>query len=136
MASATVQLSAGAHEPSLRTTNPIISSPSEKPHHVQTTLNFFKDHEDGSPPTPNYAGSTDSYRKQPHEIFPVTIHDVSGHELDYTLDKNGFQYYYHTSAEKDFLDDEHIKRIYYPETEQLLKDAYVSPSPPPNQPTN
>ncbi|KAL4869860.1 hypothetical protein BDV12DRAFT_208184 [Aspergillus spectabilis] len=62
-------------------------------------------------------------RTQPIETIPVTIHDVSGRELDYTLDGNGFQYYYHSSAEKDFLDDEQIKRVYYPETEQLLKDA-------------
>ncbi|KAL3482112.1 amino acid permease-domain-containing protein [Aspergillus californicus] len=95
----------------------------DKPHHVQTTLNFFKDHEDGSPPTPNYVQQPASYYNQPTETIPVTVHDVSGHELDYTLDGNGFQYYYHTSAEKDFVDDDQIKRVYYPETEQLLKDA-------------
>ncbi|RDW67421.1 uncharacterized protein DSM5745_09287 [Aspergillus mulundensis] len=120
MASATV-LPSQAHDPapvttpSLQTTN--------KPHHVNTTLNFFKDHEDGSAPTPNYVRDTESYRKQPIETVPVTITDVSGHELDYTLDGNGFQYYYHESAEKKFADDEQIKRVYYPETEKLLKDA-------------
>ncbi|KAL2825085.1 amino acid permease-domain-containing protein [Aspergillus cavernicola] len=102
---------------------PLQPPSSDKPHHVQTTLNFFKDHEDGSPPTPNYVKDPGSYQKQPIETIPVTIHDVTGHELDYTLDGNGFQYYYHSSEEKDFLDDEQIKRIYYPETEQLLKDA-------------
>ncbi|KAL2867369.1 putative methionine permease [Aspergillus lucknowensis] len=95
----------------------------ERPHHVQTTLNFFKDHEDGSPPTPNIVGDMQTYNKQPTETIPVTIHDISGHELEYTLDGNGFQIYYHESVEKDFLDDEQIKRVYYPETEQLLKDA-------------
>ncbi|KAL4901171.1 hypothetical protein BDW74DRAFT_187827 [Aspergillus multicolor] len=95
----------------------------EKPHHVNTTLNFFKDHEDGSGPTPNYVGSAESYRAQPVETVPVTITDVSGHELDYTLDGNGFQYYYHESVEKEFVDDEQIKKVYYPETEKLLKEA-------------
>ncbi|KAB8269553.1 amino acid permease-domain-containing protein [Aspergillus minisclerotigenes] len=61
--------------------------------------------------------------ERPSVELAVTVHDVSGHELDYTLDKNGFQYYYHESREKDFLDDEKIAREYYPETEQLLKDA-------------
>ncbi|KAJ0413458.1 amino acid permease-domain-containing protein [Aspergillus carlsbadensis] len=61
--------------------------------------------------------------KLPIETIPVTIHDISGHELEYTLDGNGFQYYYHESVEKEFVDDEEIKRVYYPETEQLLKDA-------------
>ncbi|OJJ60389.1 hypothetical protein ASPSYDRAFT_148263 [Aspergillus sydowii CBS 593.65] len=121
MASATVQLPT-ADKPTLLTTQPV-QTPQDKPRHIQTTLNYFKDHPDGSPPTPNYVGDPTAYRLQPIETAPATIHDVSGHELDYTLDANGFQFYYHTSAEKDFLDDEQIKRVYYPETEQLLKDA-------------
>ena len=43
----------------------------------------------------------------------------------YTLDSHGFQIYPHTATEKDFVDDEQIKAGYYPETEQLLKDASV-----------
>jgi len=97
---------------------------SEKPHHVQTTLNFFKENEDGSPPSPTIVGKPETYNK-PSISLPATIHDVSGHELDYSLDGNGFQFYYHESTEKEFLDNEKIKREYYPETEQLLKDAYV-----------
>jgi len=53
----------------------------------------------------------------------VVVHDVSGEEKKYTLDSHGFQIYPHESIEKDFLDDEKIKANYYPETEQLLKDA-------------
>lgn len=121
MASAAIQPSTGhgsalAQKPAV----PV----SEKPHHVQTTLNFFKENEDGSPPSPNYVNKPESYDR-PTVSLPVTVHDVSGHELDYTLDSQGFQFYYHESAEKEFLDDEKIKRDYYPETEQLLKDAYV-----------
>jgi hypothetical protein len=99
---------------------------SEHPHHVQTTLNFLKEKEDGSPPDPSIIGKPETYDK-PVTTIPATIHDISGHELDYTLDGNGFQLYYHESQEKDFLDDEKIKREYYPETEQLLKDAYILP---------
>jgi hypothetical protein len=121
MASAAVQVSGGhgsilAQKPSV----PV----SEKPHHVQTILNFLKENEDGSPPSPTIIGKPETFNK-PSVSLPVTIHDVSGHELDYSLDGNGFQFYYHESTEKDFLDDEKIKKEYYPETEQLLKDAYV-----------
>jgi hypothetical protein len=125
MASATIQTPLPPSTSSLLTTQtqPVVDSPSDKPHHVQTTLNFFADHPDGSPPTPNIVGDAEAYRKQPIETIPVTIHDISGHELEYTLDGNGFQYYYHESAEKEFVDDEQIKRVYYLETEQLLKDA-------------
>jgi hypothetical protein len=121
MASAAVQVSAG-HGPGLAE-KPAVPV-SEKPHHVQTILNFFKANEDGSPPAPAYVGKPETYDR-PSEPLATTIHDISGHELDYTLDGQGFQLYYHESKEKEFLDDEKIKREYYPETEQLLKDAYV-----------
>lgn len=125
MASAVVQLP-GSHGPLLleKPGAPI----SEKPHHVQTTLNFFKENEDGSPPTPTYTSKPETYDR-PVAPLATTVHDISGHELDYKLDSHGFQLYYHESQEKDFLDEEKIKSEYYPETEQLLKDAYAIPKP-------
>lgn len=119
MASAAVQLPT-THEPQAQRKSDIPTGIA--PHHVQTTLNFLKENDDGSPPAPTYIGKPETYYR-PSVTLPVTVHDVSGHELEYTLDKNGFQFYYHESKEKDFLDDEKIKREYYPETEQLLKDA-------------
>jgi ferredoxin len=119
MASAAVQLP-GSHGASLAEKPQIPVA--EKPHHVQTTLNFLKENEDGSPPEPTYVDRLETYDR-PVTTLPATIHDISGHELDYTLDGHGFQLYYHESQEKDFQDDEKIKREYYPETEQLLKDA-------------
>ncbi|KAF9889369.1 hypothetical protein FE257_007479 [Aspergillus nanangensis] len=121
MASAAVQ-SARAQPPSLLSEGFKASNSSGRPHDVQTTLNFIKEMPDGSHKAPNYVGRADTYER-PLDTVPVTIHDVSGRELDYTLDGQGFQFYYHESREKDFLDDEKIQREYYPETEQLLKDA-------------
>ncbi|AEO55832.1 hypothetical protein MYCTH_2057467 [Thermothelomyces thermophilus ATCC 42464] len=69
-------------------------------HNVQAVMNYYKDPEDGTPPAPIYVG----YDK-------------------YTLDGHGFQIVRHESKEKDFLDEEQIKSIYYPETEQLLKNV-------------
>jgi hypothetical protein len=122
MASAAVQLPAS--QGPLLAEKPGVPVP-ENPHHVQTTLNFLKEKEDGSPPDPTYAGRPETYDR-PVTSLPATIHDISGHELDYTLDSHGFQLYYHESKEKDFQDDDKIKREYYPETEQLLKDAYAN----------
>ncbi|KAM0265584.1 hypothetical protein ACHAQJ_000016 [Trichoderma viride] len=92
-------------------------------HDVDTVLNFYKDNEDGSPPTPQYAGNAASFQERPTAQHKVTVRDVAGEEDKYTLDKSGFQIHRHTSVEKDFLDDEQIKASYYPETEQLLKDV-------------
>ncbi|KAJ5151151.1 uncharacterized protein N7482_010403 [Penicillium canariense] len=119
MASAAVHTS-GGHGPGLAQKPDVPVS--DKPHHVQTTLNFHKENEDGSPPSPSYVGRPETYEKPTVQVA-TTIHDVSGHELDYTLDSHGFQFYYHKSSETDFVDDEKIRREYYAETEQLLKDA-------------
>ena len=51
------------------------------------------------------------------------MHDIAGDEDRYTLDSHGFQIYKHSSKERDFEDDDKIKAEYYPETDQLLKDA-------------
>jgi hypothetical protein len=68
----------------------------------------------------------ETYNNRPVVEKRVTVHDISGEEGKYTLDSHGFQIYKHESAEKDFLDDDKIKAQYYKETEQLLKDAYVT----------
>jgi ferredoxin len=98
--------------------------PTALKHDVNTILNFHLDNEDGSPPAPVYVNKPESYVR-PLDAHNVTIKDVRGEEDKYTLDKNGFEFRRHTSVEKDFVDDEQIKAQYYPETEQLLKDAYV-----------
>jgi hypothetical protein len=98
------------------------ASPTPKPHDVETILNYHKPNEDGSPPHPTYVDRPETYER-PVEPHKVTVRDVTGKEHEYTLDGNGFQFYRHTSAEKDFVDDEKIKAEYYPETVQLLKDV-------------
>ncbi|KAG9793214.1 high affinity methionine permease, partial [Aureobasidium melanogenum] len=124
MASAAVQQPTGhstSFEPLTTQVKSYVASQPEK-HHVQTKLNYYKDPGDGSRPAPNIAGKPETYDR-PSEPLDVTVHDIRGEEDQYTLDKNGFQIYRHASVEKEFLDDEQIKAQYYPEVEQLLKDA-------------
>ena len=61
--------------------------------------------------------------ERPYVALDVVVHDIAGEEDKYNLDSHGFQIYKHISEEKEFVDDERIKAEYYPETEQLLKDA-------------
>lgn len=124
MASAAVQQPTGhstSFEP-LTTQLKGTSGPQQEKHHVQTKLNYYKDPGDGSAPEPSYVGKPETYER-PTEPLDVTIHDIRGEEQNYTLDRNGFQIHRYPSIEKDFVDDEQIKAQYYPETEQLLKDA-------------
>ena len=89
---------------------------------VSAELHYYKD--EGHPPPPSIVGRPETYFR-PAETRTATIHDVRGREEDYTLDGNGFQYAKHASIEKDFVDDDKVKRDYYPEVEQLLKDTCV-----------
>ena len=93
---------------------------------VTVTLNYYKAPEDGAVPF--------NYVEQPPEGEPqrnfgeakiqVTVHDIRGHEEEYTLDKDAFKVISNVpgSAEKEFASDESIERNYYPELEKLILD--------------
>lgn len=103
-----------------------VSKPPQEVHDVVADFHYYKDPGDGSEPHPSIAGKPETYERVP-ETRSLTVHDIRGTEDQYSLDKNGFQIYHHQSAEKDFRDDEQIKKIYYPEIENLLKEAFVIP---------
>ena len=121
MASADVQQAPG-HSTSFDPIAVNVQQPAVQKHHVRTALNYYKDPGDGSEPLPAIVGKPETYER-PAQALEVTVQDIRGEEDKYTLDGNGFQLYAHTSAEKEFRDDAKIKAEYYPETEQLLKDA-------------
>ncbi|KAH0829635.1 hypothetical protein AYO21_10051 [Fonsecaea monophora] len=101
---------------------PLVQTNKPAKRDVAAEVYYYKDPGDGSLPAPSYVGKPDSYLR-PHVTQNVVIHDIAGDEDKYTLDSHGFQYLKHESAEKDFVDDDKIKAEYYPEIEQLLKDA-------------
>jgi len=90
------------------------------------SLNYFRPPEDGSVPF--------NYVEQPPEgqaprnfgdfDIDVPIKDIRGHESEYTLDKDAFKVVSNLpeSSEREFVDDESIKKNYYPEVEKLLLD--------------
>lgn len=51
----------------------------------------------------------------------VHIEDARGREAEFTLDRNGFALVKAPTAVADFYDPGEIKRVYYPEVEQLLR---------------
>jgi len=118
MATAAVQ-----HAPSNtfgQVVEPLVKESKPTKHDVATELFYYLD--DGKPIAPAYVGKPNTYLR-PHAAQNVLIHDIAGDEDRYNLDSHGFQFVNHASKEKNFLDDEQIKAVYYPETEQLLKDS-------------
>lgn len=103
-------------------THQTTESPSKGPQDVVAQFNYYKDPGDGSPPAPSYVGKPETYER-PTETITHVVHDIRGEEEKYSVDTTGFQIYKHISEEKDFVDDEEIKRVYYPEIEHILKSA-------------
>jgi hypothetical protein len=89
--------------------------------HIQATL--------------NYVAATGekfvSYAYEPPAGIPLsnvqvegretTIHDLRPAASEFELDEVGFKLLTHRSAVKNFWDEEEIKRVYYPESVDLLK---------------
>lgn len=67
--------------------------------------------------------STSVNNKRPSVSIDVVVQDIAGHEDEYTLDKNGFQYVRHISQEKNFDEEGRITSLYYAEVERLLKEV-------------
>jgi hypothetical protein len=122
MATGIVHSGSSEHSAPHLHTAPSQAPPSFKSHDVTTQLFYYKDPGDGSKPPPNIVGKVDTYER-PSESLTHTVKDIRGNESQYALDTHGFQIHVQESQEKDFLDDEQIKAVYYPEVDQLLKDV-------------
>jgi hypothetical protein len=51
----------------------------------------------------------------------MNVKDMRSIRDQFTLDKNGFELVDHKTEEKDFLDEERVENVYYPEVAELIK---------------
>src|SRR5260221_7434484 len=58
-----------------------------------------------------------------NESHRVPINDMRPLAGMLSLDANGFALVHHESAVHDFFDEDEVRRVYYPEVEQVLKQA-------------
>ncbi|KAI0771214.1 hypothetical protein BD413DRAFT_65290 [Trametes elegans] len=95
------------------------------PHDVPTTLNYFAPIGDEAPY--RYIYKTPPEGKPEHNLGDdprqVVVHDARGHESEFSLDVQGFQFVRHVSTEKEFVDEDSIQGGYYKEVEALLKEV-------------
>ena len=57
----------------------------------------------------------------PRVMVKTKVADVRGHESEFSLDKQGFQWVHWPPALSKWNNDEEIQRVYYPDMEALLK---------------
>ncbi|TFK48907.1 hypothetical protein OE88DRAFT_1683477 [Heliocybe sulcata] len=79
---------------------------------------------DGSKPWQNINADPDGERRSNLGISEhvMDIENVRGREQEFTLDKNGFQFYTRPSKHTDFTDDAKIQEEYYPESIELIQE--------------
>jgi hypothetical protein len=58
-----------------------------------------------------------------HETHRVPIYDLRGVAAEISLDRQGFDLLHHTSAVRDFYNDDEVRQVYYPEAERLIAEA-------------
>jgi len=97
-----------------------------------SNLTFYGPPADGSTPwnyveTPPEGLPQRNYTENPHSI---TLQDIRDRETDFDLDTHAFSVVQNVSSEeKDFTDDEHIQKVYYPEViDTLLRHAPGKPN--------
>ena len=88
---------------------------------IEATLNYLKDTGEAPWTYSGGPGSTEVRSGGTPEPHRVTIRDGRVGTGGFTLDRNGFRFVRHSTAVKDFLDPDEIKRVYYPEMEALIK---------------
>jgi hypothetical protein len=94
---------------------------------AKTQLTFFAPPADGAIPF-NYveqAPAGELQRNFGEDVKDIVIDDIRGHESEYNLDKDAFEAFQNVGSEttyETFQSDEEVKRVYYPEVEQLLLD--------------
>src|SRR5499427_10170797 len=59
----------------------------------------------------------------PYDPHTVRIHDMRPISSDMSLDAQGFALVEQRSAVKDFWNDDEVRRVYYPETAQIIKQV-------------
>jgi hypothetical protein len=62
-----------------------------------------------------------------NETHSVSIDDIRGRENSFTLDQHGFAAVRHPTSDRDFDNEEWINRVYYPESEALLRQNLNAP---------
>ncbi len=90
--------------------------------HVDAALNYQAETSE-RPVTYQYTpppGVPQTTRKSDPRM--IAIYDARPIADDLSLDGQGFALIHHQSTVTDFYDEEQVRRIYYPETERLLKE--------------
>ena len=118
--------SLNSHTPSLMQQQTLSSTKpqqnsTDRPHNIYADFNYYP--QDYPNPEPVNVLKPSSFLNGPKDTRRMFVQDIRGKEGSFSLDQNGFEIVRHLTEEKDFLDDDRIKEVYYPEIESLVKQV-------------
>jgi hypothetical protein len=91
------------------------------PDTIEATVNYLLDTGDRPWTYSGGPGSTEVRSGGTPDPHNVAIHNGRPHVGEFTLDRDGFRFIRHNTKVQDFLDDDEVRRVYYPEMEALVK---------------
>jgi hypothetical protein len=91
------------------------------PDTIEATVNYLLDTGEMPWTYSGGPGSTEVRSGGAPDPRKVVIHDGRPHVAEFTLDRDGFRFLRHDTKVRDFLDEDEVRRVYYPEMERLVK---------------
>ncbi len=91
------------------------------PDTIEASVNYFLDNGEKPYTFTGGPGSTEVRSNQTHDPRRVTMHNGRPFAARFTLDGDGFRFIRHDTQMRDFLDEDEVRRVYYPEMEALIK---------------
>jgi len=88
---------------------------------IEATVNYLLDTGEMPWTYSGGPGSTEVRSGGAPDPRKVAIHDGRPHVGEFTLDRDGFRFVRHDTKVQDFLDEDEVRRVYYPEMEALVK---------------
>jgi hypothetical protein len=88
---------------------------------IEATVNYLLDTGERPWTYSGGPGSTEVRSGGAPDPRKVAIHDGRPHVAEFTLDRDGFRFIRHDTKVRDFLDEDEVRRVYYPEMEALVK---------------
>ena len=88
---------------------------------IEATVNYLLDTGERPWTYSGGPGSTEVRSGGMPDPRQVVIHHGRPHVAEFTLDRDGFRFIRHDTKVHDFLDEDEVRRVYYPEMEALVK---------------
>jgi hypothetical protein len=91
------------------------------PDTVEATVNYLLDTGETPYTYTGGPGSTELRSSGTMDPRQVVMHNGRPHVGEFTLDADGFRFVPHDTKMLDFMDEDELRRVYYPEMEALIK---------------